>query len=158
MAAACGSGRRLVQIVQALADQHRHDVRLENRGIVRPAERLDDVRTEWPSKLHGVPTWDHELRKVHDDGHLAAARGFSGLDGLEVERPQQIPIDQFQRGAGLANERQGGRGDAVVGPQGLLEPRAPSSRPAWRARRGCDRSATPRRSRHTSLVKEHLQR
>ena len=84
---------KLVEIVQALADEHRHDVRLEYRGVIRPAEGLDDVCAERSSELNCVSTRNHELGKIDDDSDLLTARRLGRLDRLEIERPQQIPID-----------------------------------------------------------------
>jgi hypothetical protein len=123
---------QLVQIVEPLADQHGHDVRLQDGRIVGPAERLDDVRAERTPELNGIAARHDELGKVDDHRHLPAAAARATRDRLEVQRPEQISIDELQRGSGLAHERHR-LPPTLVGAERLFEPGAPIVGAAGRA-------------------------
>ena len=74
--AACGfSTTSVVQVVQPFADEDGHDVRLQDRRIVRPAEHLDDVGAEGAAELHRVAARHDELGEVDRRPRFAPAPG-----------------------------------------------------------------------------------
>ena len=57
-----------VEIVQPFAEEHRDDIGLDDRRIVRPAQNLDDVGGERAAELQRVAARHDELRELDDDG------------------------------------------------------------------------------------------
>lgn len=94
----------LAQVVQPLAHQHRRDARVEDLGVVRPAEDLDDVRAERSAERHRVAARHHELREVDD--HRDAARGVLRRQALQRESAQEIAVEQLERRGGLGGARE----------------------------------------------------
>ena len=124
---------------------------LEDGRIVRPAENLDDVGAEVAAQLDRIAARHDELREIDDDRDLLSGHAAFRPRWLQVERAQQVAIDQLQRRAGFA-------GLASVGascPPRLLAASRPSRPRPWS--RGCpcrDRSAARRRSSRTSPRRE----
>ena len=59
---------QVIQIVQSLCQQQGHDVGLEDRRIVRPAQYLDHVGAERATQRQGIASRNHEFGKVNDYG------------------------------------------------------------------------------------------
>ena len=97
---------QLAEVVQPLAEEHGDDVRLDDRRIVGPAQHLDRVGRERAAEVRGVAARHHELGELDD--HRDAPRRARRRIGqrLQVQRAQQVAVDQLQRRAGLARQRQ----------------------------------------------------
>src|SRR5262249_10712134 len=95
-----------VEIVQSFGQQHRDDVGMKNGRVIRPAQHLHNVGTEWTTELYWISTRNHEFSKINDDGDLAR-RLFTPEQGLEIERTQQITIDELERGPRFARLQSG---------------------------------------------------
>ena len=118
---------QLAQIVQAFADQHRHDVRMDDRRVVGPAEDLHGVGGERAAEVRRVAARHDEFRELDD--HRNPPRRRRARQPLQVERAQQVAIDELERRARLAREREGGRLLA----ERPLQPVTPVVRAACRA-------------------------
>ena len=73
-------------------------------GIVGPAQDLDGVGGERTTELERVAARHDELSEFDDDGD-ALCLGRAAGERLQVQRPQQITIDQFQRRTWLPHQR-----------------------------------------------------
>lgn len=96
----------LAQVVQPLAHQHRRDARVQDLGIVRPAEDLHHVRAERAAEGDRVAARHDELREVDDQRD--AAGSLLRREPLQVQRAQQVAVEQLERGRGLGGAREVG--------------------------------------------------
>ncbi len=110
-----------VEIVQALAEEHRDDVGLDDGRIVGPAEDFDRVGRERSAELQRVAARHHELGELDDDGDLLGLARSATRERLQVERAQQVAVDELERRPRLTHERLRRR----LAPERVLQPVAP---------------------------------
>jgi hypothetical protein len=106
---------QLVDVVETLDHEHGRDVGLHDRGIVGPAEHLDHVRAEFPAQIERFAARHDELGEVDHDRD---ARRLLAGEHAQVERAQQVAVEQLERLARLARRRE--RGGFAA--QRLLQP------------------------------------
>jgi hypothetical protein len=70
--------------------------------VVGPAEDLDGVGGKRAAEVRRVAARDHEFRELDD--HRNPSRRRRARQSLQVERAQQVAIDQLERRTRLARE------------------------------------------------------
>src|SRR6187431_713074 len=105
--------------MQSLGKKNSHDIGMEDRRIIGPPEHLHDVGTERPAELHRIAARHNEFREIDDDRDLLR-RLFTAANGLKVESPKEIAIDQLKSRPGFACLH----GRAFI-PKYLLQPVGP---------------------------------
>src|SRR5262245_39864181 len=84
---------KLVEVVYFFRQQNGHDIRMKDGRIVGPTEDFYDICAEWSAELNRISSWDDEFRKIDNHSDLV---GFASPYRLEVQRAQQVAVDQFE--------------------------------------------------------------